>query len=130
MSELNKEIRLISKTLIEAASKHLSSKHHRKIKSFIRDTELSTLRKQSRKAWERWHSAGRPREGTLYVINETQRRRFASMWSCAVPEKKEQKFKRAIHFSAKIAETLQILKPYRQPIRKASPVQMQRKKHC
>ena len=45
----------------------LSSTHHRKIKSFIRDTDLSTLRKQSRKAWERWRSAGRPREGTLYV---------------------------------------------------------------
>ena len=66
VSELNKEIRLVSKTLIEAASKHLSSTHHRKIKSFIRDTELSTLRKQSRKAWERRRSAGRPREGTLY----------------------------------------------------------------
>ena len=38
-------------------------------------------------------------------INETQRRRFASMWPCAVPEKKEQKFKRAIHFSVKTAET-------------------------
>ena len=34
-------------------------------------------------------------------INETQRRRFASMWPCAVPEKKEQKFKRVIHFSVK-----------------------------
>ena len=67
VSKLNKEIRLVSKTLIEAASKHLSSTHHRKIKSFIRDTELSTLRKQSRKAWERWRSAGRPRDGTLYV---------------------------------------------------------------
>ena len=31
-----------SAKLIEAASKHLSSTHHRKIKSFIRDTELST----------------------------------------------------------------------------------------
>ena len=37
-------------------------------------------------------------------INDTQRRRFASMWPCAAPEKKEQTFKRAIHFSVKTAE--------------------------
>ena len=66
VSELSDEIISVSKTLTLSAPRHLPSVRHRKIKSFIKDSELSSLRKQSRKAWERWRSAGRPREGSLY----------------------------------------------------------------
>ena len=62
VSELSDEIISVSKTLTLAAPRHLPSVRHRKIK----DSELSSLCKQSRKAWERWRLVGRPGEGSLY----------------------------------------------------------------
>ena len=49
MSELNNEIISVSKALTLAASKLLPLSHQHKVKSFIKDTELSSLRKQCRK---------------------------------------------------------------------------------
>ena len=66
VTELNNEIISISKSITLAASKNLPSFHHRYIKPYIKDSELSSLHKQSRKIWEQWKSAGCPREGTLY----------------------------------------------------------------
>ena len=76
VSELSNEIVSVSKVLTQAAAKHLSStRHHRKTKPFIKDSELRSLRKQSRRAWERWRSAGRPREGTLYEEKRDTKKR-------------------------------------------------------
>ena len=76
VSELSDEIVSVSKALTQAAAKHLSStRHHCKTKPFIKDSELRSLRKQSRRAWECWRSAGRPCEGTLYEEKRDTKKR-------------------------------------------------------
>ncbi len=44
---------------------YLPSIRPRKAKPYIKDPELRLLCKHSRKAWEKWKSAGRPCEGKL-----------------------------------------------------------------
>ena len=87
VTELNNEIILACKTL---------TLNPRKIKSYIKDSELSSLHKQSRKGWECWKWAGHPHEDNVYEKNGMQRRRCVGMWPCAVPGKNEQKFRLGI----------------------------------
>ena len=66
ITELNDEIVSVSNTLTYAASKHLTFSPHRNTKPYIKDSELRSLCKESRKAWERWRSAGHPLVGRFY----------------------------------------------------------------
>ena len=89
VSELSDEIISVSKTFTLAAPRHLPSVRHRKIKSFIKDSELSSLRKQSRKAWEWWRSAGRPRECSLYEEKrDTKKKVRRYVATCRVREER------------------------------------------
>ena len=73
ISELNQEILAVSRALLMAASTYLPAISHRKKKALIED-ELRRLCKESREAWMKWKSAGRPSEGTLHEKKRSSKR--------------------------------------------------------
>ena len=71
ISELNQEILAVSRALLKAASTYLPAISHRKKKTIIEDGRLC---KESREAWMKWKSAGRPSEGTLHEKKRSSKR--------------------------------------------------------
>ena len=65
VTELNDEISHVCHVLREVFHEYLPTLSNRKKKHFIKDLELKSLCKQSKKAWECWKKAGKPPNGPL-----------------------------------------------------------------
>ena len=80
VSELESEIRFVSRGTCEAAFESLPLKKARKKKFLIKDVKLKALCKTSKAAWKKWHDAGRPMCGPLAEEKKHSKNVFGSLW--------------------------------------------------
>ena len=109
--ELNDEINHVCHGLREVSHEYLPTLSNRKKKHFVKDPELKSLCKQSKKAWECWKKAGKPPNGPLAEAKRASKlrvRQFVSRSRARIErfeiQKRDRMFKEHNHLRFKTSQ--------------------------